>query len=343
MRHERTRRRRHRARSSGIWTGAAALAVVAVLGVAWLASPGGEPAADTSAAGPKATSTGSPGAPAGSGRAGAATPTAGVSASPGSRAAGGKVAPGLRSTPTASASTTGAGTTTKAPAQQSAPPGHRSITLVNRTQETIWAVVTNSAAYPDGRRLAPGQSTSLTVANAWGGRIWGRTGCSGDASGHCLTGDCTTTCGGPVTPTTLGEFTFNAYDGMDFYDVSMVDGSNLPMYINISHTVSTDPVTAAGCYRGGCTHPVDCPAAMQATSGGQTIGCKPPCAALGGDTYCCRGAWAGREKCVPANWPVDYTQVFKKAEPYAYSYAFDDAATMACKGACYYRITFGVT
>jgi len=39
-------------------------------------------------------------------------------------------------------------------------------------------------------------------------------------------------CVGANPPTTLGEFTFDAYAGMDFYDVSMVDGSNLPMYIN---------------------------------------------------------------------------------------------------------------
>jgi hypothetical protein len=236
---------------------------------------------------------------------------------------------------------------TTAPARQANPPaapaGRRSITVVNRTQQTVWAVVTNSAAYPGGRKLQPGQSFSLTVGNSWGGRIWGRTGCATDAAGSCLTGDCTTSCGGPTTPTTLGEFTFNAFDDLDFYDVSMVDGSNLPMYINISHTTSDDPLTSAGCYKGTCTSPIVCPSAMQAKNGSQVIGCKPPCAAFGGDTYCCRGAWAGRTNCVPAKWPVDYTQVFKKAEPYAYSYAFDDSATMACKGACYYRITFGTT
>ncbi|MFD4527333.1 thaumatin family protein [Streptomyces sp. NPDC058470] len=66
-------------------------------------------------------------------------------------------------------------------------------------------------------------------------------------------------------------------------------------------------------------------------------------AAFGGDTYCCLNKWAGRENCVPSKWSVDYTQVFKKAAPYAYSYAFDDEATMPCRGACYYRVTFGVT
>ncbi|MHA6765301.1 thaumatin family protein [Streptacidiphilus sp. PAMC 29251] len=235
----------------------------------------------------------------------------------------------------------GAGTTGP---KQAAPTGsQRSITLVNRTQQTIWAIVTNTSAYPDGRKLQPGQSTSLTVANNWGGRIWGRTGCATTGRGTCLTGDCTVQCSGPTTPTTLGEFTFDAFDNLDFYDVSMVDGSNLPMYINVSHTVTTDPVSAAGCYKGACTKPIVCPSAMQAVSGGQVIGCKPPCAAFGGDTYCCRGAWAGRDNCVPSKWPVDYTQVFKKAEPYAYSYAFDDSATMACKAQCYYRVTFGTS
>ncbi|MEE4546843.1 hypothetical protein V2S66_33365 [Streptomyces sp. V4-01] len=46
-------------------------------------------------------------------------------------------------------------------------------------------------------------------------------------------------------------------------------------------------------------------------------------------------ARAGREACVPARWPAGCTQVFKKAEPYACSYAFDDSATLACKGVCF--------
>ncbi|MFJ4830572.1 thaumatin family protein [Streptomyces sp. NPDC088747] len=215
--------------------------------------------------------------------------------------------------------------------------------MVNRTDKTVWAVATDTPAYPEGRRLEPGRSTSVTVADDWGGRVWGRTGCASTAAGPCATGDCTSVCDGPNPPTTLGEFSLDAYAGMDFYDVSMVDGSNLPMYINISHTTTTDPVSPDGCYRGVCTTEVDCPRQMQAVSDGQLVGCKPPCAAFGGPTYCCLEEWAGRENCVPAKWPVDYTQVFKKAAPYAYSYAFDDSATMPCKGACYYRVTFGVT
>jgi hypothetical protein len=41
---------------------------------------------------------------------------------------------------------------------------------------------------------------------------------------------------------------------------------------------------------------------------------------------------------------VDYAAVFKKAEPYAYSYVDDDATSVyTCEGTCDYRITFGVT
>jgi hypothetical protein len=40
---------------------------------------------------------------------------------------------------------------------------------------------------------------------------------------------------------------------------------------------------------------------------------------------------------------VDYAAVFKKAEPYAYSSADDDAtSTFVRKGRCDYRITFGL-
>lgn len=239
---------------------------------------------------------------------------------------------------------TGSGTSGRPRLQPTAAPaGERLITIVNKTHKTVWAVVTNTAVYPAGRKLAPGQSMSVTVANNWGGRIWGRTGCATTAAGTCASGDCTSVCSGGNPPTTLGEFAFAAFDDMDFYDVSMVDGSNLPMYINVSHTTTVDPVSSSGCYRGRCTAEVTCPKAMRALLNGREIGCKPPCAAFGGDTYCCRGAWAGRENCLPAKWPVDYTRVFKLAAPYAYSYAFDDSATMSCRHQCYYRVTFGTT
>jgi hypothetical protein len=50
-----------------------------------------------------------------------------------------------------------------------------------------------------------------------------------------------------------------------------------------------------------------------------------------------------RSNCVPAKWPVNYTLVFKNAEFYASSYAYDDSATMSCRGGCDYRLTVGRT
>ena len=232
------------------------------------------------------------------------------------------------------------------------PTAARTITVVNSVDQTIWVASDRNKDHPlpvTGWVLAPGQSTSFTVDDKWGGRIWGRTGCRFDTSGRgrCQTGDCggVFQCtGSGATPATLAELTLDAWSGLDFYDVSMVDGSNLPMYINIGHTTTKDPVSPTGCSAGGCTKPVNCPSGpMQVTVGATVVACRNACAAFNTDTYCCRGAWAGRANCVPSKWPTDYTKVFKDAEPYAYSYAFDDSATMSCKGGCSYRITFGVS
>jgi len=252
-------------------------------------------------------------------------------------------------TPAASTTTAAASTTTTT---VSAPAGSHVITIVNAWNETIWAATNPNAQHPipvTGWKLAPGQSVSFVVPAGWGGRVWGRTGCSFDSAGvgHCESGDCggVFQCQGTgATPATLAELTLDSFDGLDFYDVSMVDGSNLPMYINTTHRVGTDPISSNGCYEGACTSAVVCPSAMQVKADGQVVACETACAAFGGDAYCCTGAWAGRANCDPAKWPIDYAKlVFKDAEPYAYSYAFDDSATMACKGGCDYRITFGIT
>lgn len=58
----------------------------------------------------------------------------------------------------------------------------------------------------------------------------------------------------------------------------------------------------------------------------------------------CRGSWAPRSRCLPAQWPIDSAAVFKRAEPFAYSYVNDDATSVfTCSGLCDYRITFGCT
>ncbi|MEP7024403.1 MAG: thaumatin family protein [Actinomycetota bacterium] len=199
-----------------------------------------------------------------------------------------------------------------------------------------------------GWKLQAGQSVTIRVPNHWNGRFWGRTGCVfHDGHGHCPTGDrgglfqCT---GWGTIPATLAEYNLDAWMSLDFYDVSMVDGSNLPMYITLTSGQAAHKVDRNGCVPAGCTKPVVCLSVLRVTAHGRTVGCESACAKLGGDQYCCRGKWAPRANCQPAKWPVDYARVFKRAEPYAYSYVDDDATSVySCKGRYNYRITFGVT
>ncbi|CAH8272995.1 unnamed protein product [Arabidopsis lyrata] len=73
-------------------------------------------------------------------------------------------------------------------------------------------------------------------------RIWGRTNCNFDSSGRgrCETGDCNgglqcTGWGQP--PNTLAEYALNQYNNLDFYDISLVDGFNIPMSLGKKITV----------------------------------------------------------------------------------------------------------
>lgn len=83
---------------------------------------------------------------------------------------------------------------------------------------------------------------------------------------------------------------------------------------------------------------------VQRTYQGRVVACLSSCLALGGDQMCCLNAYAGRAACDPTTWPVDSAAVFKKAEPFAYSYAEDDATSvLTCTGECDYRITWGTS
>jgi hypothetical protein len=104
--------------------------------------------------------------------------------------------------------------------------------------------------------LKPGASLSFSVPDHWDVRVWARTGCSFDAAGdgHCTTGDCGRfQCGSTwgEFPSTLAEFNLNAWNGMDFYDVSLVEGNNLPMWINSYGGSSRDKLDANGCSAAG--------------------------------------------------------------------------------------------
>ncbi|KAG0491567.1 hypothetical protein HPP92_004612 [Vanilla planifolia] len=214
-------------------------------------------------------------------------------------------------------------------------------TIKNSCTSTIWPATLNSGGSPQltstGFELAAGNSTKLLAPPKWSGRMWARTHCSTDASGRfsCLSGDCGTgqvSCSGSggAPPVSLAEFTLDGADDKDFYDISLVDGFNLP--------VAVAPDTRS-CNSTVCPTDVNqrCPEELkQKTDGGEVIGCKSPCLAFGGDRYCCTGVYNNPKVCKP----TDYSTVFKKACPQAYSYPYDDAtSTFTCVGSNY-LITF---
>jgi hypothetical protein len=328
----------NRANRPGRALAVAVLAVVTLL-LAACAAGGGTPVAGPGPAG---------GVPAASAPSVAAPLTARPAVTASVPAATPHPARPARTSARASATATAAG----APGPSvTAPAGRRVVTFVNRVSQTIWVAASPDAAHPlaaTGWVLPAGQRVSIVVPDHYNGRFWGRTGCvfSG-GHGHCQTGDCNglfQCTGYGSIPATLAEYNLNAWDGLDFYDVSMVDGSNLPMWINTTSGRTPDEVSPTGCVAAGCTTAVGCPAALQVQAAGSVVACQSACARFNTDQYCCRGAWASRPACDPAQWPVDYAAVFKKAEPYAYSYSDDDAtSTYTCTGECDYRITFGLT
>jgi len=235
-----------------------------------------------------------------------------------------------------------------------APAGWRTLTMVNRLDQTIWPAIAADPNHPisaTGWVLAPGASLSILIPDHWDVRMWARTGCSFDAAGDgsCVTSGCGHfQCGSTwgEFPSTLAEFNLNAWDGMDFYDVSLVEGNNLPMWVNSYGGRSQDKINADGCSAAGCTKNANatCPAKLQRVVGGQVVACLSACLVFSTAQTCCTGAFAARSACVPSTWPIDSAAVFKEAEPFAYSYVDDDATSvLTCTGECDYRVTWGVS
>lgn len=224
-----------------------------------------------------------------------------------------------------------------------------SFSFTNACGHPVWVGALNGATSPplsrSGFYLASGATSSLAApsSGAWSGNFWGRTGCGTDASTgrfSCATADCGSgdvACNGrgPAPPVTLAEITLAApgSGGLDFYDVSLVDGFNVPVRIAPSGGTS-------GCRAAACAGDVNavCPSDLRVVSGsGSVVACKSACNAYGTARYCCSGDYGTPQACGPTN----YSQVFKAACPAAYSYAYDDASsTFTCSGAGAYDVTF---
>ncbi|WOK95148.1 thaumatin-like protein 1b [Canna indica] len=215
-------------------------------------------------------------------------------------------------------------------------------TFVNRCGDTIWpGVLSNSGSVElesTGFVLGAGASRSLVAPSGWSGRFWARTGCKFDEAGRgsCAIGDCGSgqvECkgAGAAPPATLAEFTLDGSEGKDFYDVSLVDGYNLPVLVEAAGG-------AEACLATGCLADINrrCPAELK-VGDGEAAACRSACEAFGRPEFCCSGQFGNPNTCRPSA----YSQMFKSACPRAYSYAYDDAtSTFTCVGAQAYSITF---
>ncbi|KAL7143458.1 hypothetical protein ABFS83_08G192000 [Erythranthe nasuta] len=191
-----------------------------------------------------------------------------------------------------------------------------------------------------GLQLSSGRSADIETPAGSSGHFWARTGCFFDPSGqngNCATGDCggLFQCGGidGQPPASLAEFSLGGGSGgkQDFYDVSYVDGFNVPIYIYLL------AATSGNCSDIKCTADLSpsCSEELRVTSGGVVVACKSACVAFNAEEYCCTGAYNSLQLCKP----TAYSRFLKTGCPSAYSYAFDDGSLFTCTGS-YYVIQF---
>ncbi|KAI3812596.1 hypothetical protein L1987_17307 [Smallanthus sonchifolius] len=140
----------------------------------------------------------------------------------------------------------------------------------------------------------------------------------------CQTGDCNglLQCQNYGTPpNTLAEYALNQYMNLDFFDISLVDGFNVPMVFKPNS--------------GGCTRGISCTANINGECPGQlrtSGGCNNPCTVYKSDQFCCNSGNCG---------PTDLSRFFKARCPDAYSYPKDDqTSTFTCPGGPNYDVIF---
>ncbi|KAL9233790.1 hypothetical protein vseg_008740 [Gypsophila vaccaria] len=207
------------------------------------------------------------------------------------------------------------------------------IVVTNKCHFPIWPATASNTGHSvianGGFYLAPAQTTVIHAPWDWSGRVWARTGCNfNPTSNHtqnwqlaCLTGDCDgrLECNGLIgtPPATLVEITLQTDKNQpSFFDVSLVDGYNLPISVSARRSGSTN-CSIKGCLRDLNTK---CPLELQIKDcKGNVVACKSACLAYNLDRFCCRNEYDSPEKCTPSL----YSNVFKDTCPCYVSYAYD--------------------
>ncbi|KAG0167079.1 hypothetical protein DFQ28_003616 [Apophysomyces sp. BC1034] len=185
-----------------------------------------------------------------------------------------------------------------------APTGGVPITVKNSCSYSVQVKqLTNGGSGGQSSTLSAGSSTEISVPSNWGGRIWGHK--ENDESTNAAS---------------LAEFLLrNPADGSDYYDVSFVDGYNLPMSI-APNGQSADSSNGYICGTPSCAKLPTCPSDSEVKdSNGNVVGCQSSC----------RDCTSSR-----------YADTVGASCPDVYAYSTDDTTSMfACK-ASGYTVTF---
>jgi len=234
----------------------------------------------------------------------------------------------------------------------------RSFTVVNLCTYTIWPAIytdlsgaQNVPQFPTGWESPPYTSAQFSVPDNWkSGRIWGRRDCNFSTTAgvnSCLDGGCNggLQCdphtGTGVPPATVAEWTLQSNGSQDFYDVSVVDGFNIPMMI----------IPSANCSAASCPNDLNpgCPSQLigPRNSSGNAVGCKSACVAnldnASDSANCCTGSHNTNATCPSSG--VQFYSYFKNGCPNSYVYAYDESSGTAlwtCNSTLNsdYRLTF---
>uniref|UniRef100_A0A0W0EY42 Putative thaumatin-like protein n=1 Tax=Moniliophthora roreri TaxID=221103 RepID=A0A0W0EY42_MONRR len=201
----------------------------------------------------------------------------------------------------------------------------RTFTVKNNCAYTVWPgmftdpnVGPARPDHPTGWEAAPGTEVSFNVPNDWkAGRIWASHSAEKNATSpptlDPLLVSAVDVTGG------LEEWTLQGDANLDYYDVSLVDGFNIPMAItnNVNCPVADCPVDLNA----------NCPAELASAAG-----CASACFAnLDGNQQdsanCCSGSHSTPDTCPPSG--VQFYDFFKGACPNSYAYAYDESSNTA--------------
>lgn len=213
----------------------------------------------------------------------------------------------------------------------------------NKCPFPIWPATAPNAGHPviadGGFYLPSGETQIISAPWSWNGRIWARTGCNFGSNWNpaCDTGDCDgrLACNGLIgtPPATLVQISLQEDKSKpSFYDVSLVDGYNLPV-------MATTRQISPKCTINGCRRSLNscCPPELQVLNrNGRVVACKSACLAFNQDSFCCRNEYGTPDRCKPSL----YSKIFKDACPAYYSYAYDNPPPLISCASREFVITF---